>query len=145
MHRSAQVDWPADACHPARANGFYVTAAHFDSGDTHMILITGQDVRSIAAERFGQADRSAAVQQAERLHGALIHRHLSTNEIGPDGCDFYAQAPFQGGGAVPVDVYQAGAALADVFFQLIITCCRESQEPITATNFAECQRSEFVF
>ncbi|MNY73280.1 hypothetical protein D3C86_2120340 [compost metagenome] len=48
-------------------------------------------VRADRAQGFGQHHADAAVQQPERLDGALVHRHPAHQEVIADFGDFNAQ------------------------------------------------------
>jgi len=60
------------------------------------------------------------MQQTEGLNSAMVHRHLATDEIRPGRRDLYPQTSLHGGGGAPVDIYQAVAAVTDMFSQFII-------------------------
>ena len=70
-----------------------MTAADLDAGDPRSGVIRGHKVRRQTAQRFSQHNGCAAMQHAERLLRTLIHRHFTTEEIGPNGSNPDAEHP----------------------------------------------------
>ena len=95
-----------------------MASTDLDPRDTGRRIITGHQVGSKTAKGFGQHDRSTAMEDSERLMGALIHRHFAADKIGADRGDPDAEHPLDTHLYPLIYLDQVQRRLADVLVQL---------------------------
>jgi len=84
MKTSPKLYWAGHSRYKPGFHRRHVAAADLDPGDPGRRVVTGNKERTQAAQRFGQNHGSPAVQNAKRLLGALVDRHFTTDEVGPN-------------------------------------------------------------